>query len=119
MNIKKYHIIIGLILALFGLICTGLSVATYFKPEIPVDIEAMKTQAALNCQQQGITLGFSVKKDKDLLVFTPKNPSIDDPRPDIYKSSILIERCEKMLVNYFCMGEECENPVILKMTTFK
>jgi len=115
MNIKKYHIILGLLLTLFGIVCTSFSIMNYLKPEMEVNIVNIKNTAINKCQQEGINVGFNVMKTNDELSFTPKGDALENPTPYMYKASLLIEKCPNMHVKYFCMGEECESPLILKM----
>lgn len=115
MNIKKYHIILGLLLTLFGIVCTSFSIINYLKPELEVNIINIKNTSINECQQEGINAGFNVMKSNDNLTFTPKGDVLNNPTPYMYKASLLIEKCSNLHVEYFCMGEECDNPLILKM----
>lgn len=120
MNTKKYHAIIGTLLIIFGLICTGISIANYLKPEAKVDIESISLASLKNCQQEAINSGFNVAMAGDELRISPKKTEVlNNPMPEIYKLSILITKCENVYVESFCAGEECSQPIELIMKKFK
>jgi hypothetical protein len=108
MNAKKYHIIVGLILMLFGFVCTGFSVMQYIKPEHKVDITKIMRDEANICKTKAITAGFNASFNGDLLTITSKRTDIlNNPTQEIYKSSILISQCNKLEVKEFCLGQGC------------
>jgi len=115
MNTKRYHIIIGLLLILFGLTCTVISILTYLKPENKVDIESVKSLALNSCLIEAKKSGFDAKKiENEIVIHSKKSDILDNPMPEIYKSSILITKCENVDVKSFCVGEECEKFFTLK-----
>lgn len=108
MNAKKYHIIVGLILILFGFICTGFSALQYMKPEHKVDKTKIMRDEANICKSKAITAGFNASFNGDILTVTSKRLDIlDNPTQEIYKSSILITQCNKLEVKEFCLGQGC------------
>lgn len=108
MNAKKYHIIVGLILILFGFICTGFSAMQYMKPEHKVDTTKIMRDEANICKSKAITAGFNASFNGDILTITSKRSNIlDNPTQEIYKSSILISQCNKLEVKEFCLGQGC------------
>lgn len=113
MNTKKYHIMIGLLLILFGFICTGFSIYIYFKPELKSDLNAELNQKVNECKTLAISSGFNVEEQKTgaiitSMTITAKDQSIlNDPMPYIYKSSLLISKCTNMKIKTFCIGEGC------------
>lgn len=108
MNTKKYHIIVGLILMLFGFVCTGFSVMQYIKPEHKVDTTKIMRDDANICKTKAITAGFNASFNGDLLTITSKRTDIlNNPTQEIYKSSILISQCNKLEVKEFCLGQGC------------
>lgn len=108
MNAKKYHILVGLILIIFGFVCTGFSVMQYIKPEHKTDVNKVMRDEANQCKTKAITAGFNASFDGDILSITSKRANIlDNPTPEIYKSSILITQCEKLAVKEFCLGQGC------------
>ena len=68
MNAKKYHIIVGLILILFGVVCTGFSVMQYMKPEHKIDISKIIRDEANICKTKAITAGFNASFNGDVLI---------------------------------------------------
>lgn len=108
MNAKKYHIIVGLILMLFGFVCTGFSVMQYIKPEHKIDTTKIMRDEANICKTKAITAGFNASFNGDLLTITSKRTDIlNNPTQEIYKSSILISQCDKLEVKEFCLGQGC------------
>lgn len=108
MNAKKYHIIVGLILILFGVVCTGFSVMQYMKPEHKIDISKIIRDEANICKTKAITAGFNASFNGDVLTITSKRSDIlNNPTQEIYKSSILISQCNKLEVKEFCLGQGC------------
>ena len=108
MNAKKYHIIVGLILILFGFVCTGFSAMQYMKPEHKVDKSKIMRDEANICKSKAITAGFNASFNGDILTVTSKRLDIlDNPTQEIYKSSILISQCNKLEVKEFCLGQGC------------
>lgn len=108
MNAKKYHIIVGLILILFGFICTGFSAMQYMKPEHKVDKTKIMRDEANICKTKAITAGFNASFNGDILTITSKRSDIlNNPTQEIYKSSILISQCDKLEVKEFCLGQGC------------
>jgi hypothetical protein len=108
MNAKKYHIIVGLILILFGVVCTGFSVMQYMKPEHKVDKTKIMRDEANICKTKAITAGFNASFNGDILTVTSKRSNIlDNPTSEVYKSSILISQCDKLEVKEFCLGQGC------------
>lgn len=108
MNAKKYHIIVGLILMLFGFVCTGFSVMQYIKPEHKIDKTKIMRDEANICKTKAITAGFNASFNGDLLTITSKRVDIlNNPTQEIYKSSILISQCDKLEVKEFCLGQGC------------
>jgi hypothetical protein len=108
MNAKKYHIIVGLILILFGFVCTGFSAMQYMKPEHKVDKSKIIRDEANICKTKAITAGFNASFNGDILTVTSKRANIlDNPTAEIYKSSILISQCNKLEVKEFCLGQGC------------
>lgn len=108
MNAKKYHIIVGLILILFGFLCTGFSVMQYMKPEHKVDKNKIMKEEANLCKTKAILAGFNASFNGDILTITSKRSDIlDNPTQEIYKSSILISQCDKLEVKEFCLGQGC------------
>lgn len=108
MNAKKYHIIVGLILMLFGFICTGFSVMQYIKPEHKVDKTKIMREESNICKTKAIMAGFNASFNGDLLTITSKRADIlNNPTQEIYKSSILIAQCDKLEVKDFCLGQGC------------
>jgi len=108
MNAKKYHIIVGLILILFGFVCTGFSVMQYIKPEHKMDKTKIMKDEANMCKTKAITAGFNASFNGDVLTITSKRQNIlDNPTQEIYKSSILISQCDKLEVKEFCLGQGC------------
>lgn len=108
MNAKKYHIIVGLILMLFGFVCTGFSIMQYLKPEQKVDQSKIMRDEANICKTKAITAGFNASFNGDVLTITSKRSDIlDNPTQEIYKSSILISQCDKLEVKEFCLGQGC------------
>lgn len=108
MNAKKYHILVGLILILFGFICTGFSALQYMKPEHKVDKTKILKEEANFCKTKAITAGFNASFSGDILSITSKRSNIlDNPTSEIYKSSILISQCDKLEVHEFCLGQGC------------
>jgi len=108
MNAKKYHIIVGLILILFGFVCTGFSAMQYMKPEHKVDKSKIIRDEANICKTKAITAGFNASFNGDILTVTSKRANIlDNPTAEIYKSSILISQCDKLEVKEFCLGQGC------------
>lgn len=108
MNAKKYHIIVGLILILFGFACTGFSIMQYLKPENKVDVSKLIRDEANMCKTKAITAGFNASFNGDILTITSKRTNIlDNPTQEIYKSSILISQCDKLEVKEFCLGQGC------------
>lgn len=108
MNAKKYHIIVGLILILFGVVCTGFSVMQYMKPEHKIDISKIIRDEANICKTKAITAGFNASFNGDVLTITSKRSDIlNNPTQEIYKSSILISQCDKLEVKEFCLGQGC------------
>ncbi len=103
-------------MALFGFACTGVSIMNYLKPEIAIDKVAIKNKAMNDCQQFAIATGFNISKTPTELVLFPKEEgqALLNPVPYIYKASLMVEKCHNLHVKYFCMGEECEKPVIIK-----
>lgn len=119
MNAKKYHILVGLILILFGFVCTGYSVFQYMKPEHKVDKTKILKEEANFCKTKAITAGFKASFNGDILTITSKrNNILDNPTSEVYKSSILISQCNKLEVQEFCLGQGCvplyQNEFILK-----
>ena len=108
MNAKKYHIIVGLILILFGFICTGFSAMQYMKPEQKVDKTKIMRDEANLCKTKAITAGFNASFNGDILTITSKRSDIlNNPTQEISKSSILISQCNKLEVKEFCLGQGC------------
>lgn len=108
MNAKKYHIIVGLILMLFGFACTGISIMQYIKPEHKIDKTKIMRDEANICKTKAITAGFNASFNGDLLTITSKRSDIlNNPTQEIYKSSILISQCDKLEVKEFCLGQGC------------
>lgn len=108
MNAKKYHIIVGLILVIFGFVCTGFSVMQYIKPEHKVDKTKIMKDEANICKTKAITAGFNASFNGDILTITSKRVDIlNNPTQEIYKSSILISQCDKLEVKEFCLGQGC------------
>lgn len=117
MNSKKYNIILGTLLIIFGLICTGISVFNYLKPEIVVDINKIKETSISECQQNALNNGFSTSRIGDEIIATARNQTnvLNNPMPLVYKSTIVIEKCDNMHLTYYCVGTECEQKFIFKM----
>jgi hypothetical protein len=108
MNAKKYHVIVGLILILFGFVCTGFSAMQYMKPEHTLDKTKIMRDEANMCKTKAITAGFNASFNGDILTITSKRSDIlDNPTQEIYKSSILISQCDKLEVKEFCLGQGC------------
>ncbi len=117
MNTKKYHIILGCLLMIFGFVCTGFSIFNYIKPEIVIDINTVKEKAIADCQQNALNNGFSASRMGDEIIVSAKNSAeiFNNPMPSVYKSSIVIEKCENMHLSYYCIGEECSQKFVFKM----
>lgn len=117
MNTKKYHIILGTLLMLFGLICTGFSMYNYAKPEIVVDMKLIKENSINNCQQIALNNGFSSSRMGDEIIVSPRisSKALINPMPLVYKSTIVLEKCENMHLTYYCIGDECEQKFTFKM----
>lgn len=108
MNAKKYHILVGFVLIIFGFICTGFSVLQYIKPEHKLDKTKILRDEANICKTKAITAGFNASFNGDLLTITSKrNDILNNPTQEIYKSSILISQCDKLEVKEFCLGQGC------------
>lgn len=117
MNTKKYHMIIGILLMLFGIICTGFSMYNYVKPEITVNIKTLEEKSIKDCQQIAINNGFSSSRIGDELIMTSRNSlrDLNNPMPLVYKSTIVIEKCDNMHLISYCIGQECDQNFNFKM----
>lgn len=117
MNKKKRNTLLGTLLIIFGLVCTGISIFNYIKPEITVDIIKIKEDSIYACQQHALSNGFSTSRMGDEIIATSKNNEsfLKNPMPFVYKSTIVIEKCENMHLTYYCAGGDCEQEFIFKM----
>lgn len=113
MNTKKYHLIIGLLLIIFGFICTGFSIYIYFKPEVKTDLNAELNRKVNECKTLAISSGFNIEEQKtgsittSMIISAKEQSILNDPMPYIYKSSLLLDKCTNMEIKTFCVGEGC------------
>jgi hypothetical protein len=113
MNTKKYHMIIGTLLVLFGVVCTTISVFIYLKPEIQPDLNGLINAKTQECYNLAVSSGFNVETVKTgniimNLKITAKEPDIlNNPMPVVYKSSLLISKCNNLKIKNYCLGQDC------------
>lgn len=117
MTKKKLNIILGTLLTIFGLVCTGISIFNYIKPEIVIDINKVKEKSIADCQQHSLNNGFSTSRMGDEIISTAREITsfLNNPMPFVYKSTIVIEKCQNMNLSYYCAGPDCEQKFIFKM----
>ncbi len=113
MNTKKYHMIIGTLLIMFGFFCTGFSIYIYLKPEVEADMNLLLNNKVNECKTLASNSGFNVEVESTgnvttlIKLKTKEDSVLDNPMPYIYKASLLISKCNNMKVKKFCVGEGC------------
>lgn len=113
MNTKKYHMIIGSLLIIFGLICTAISVFIYLKPEIEPDLNALLNAKTQECYNLAVSSGFNVETVKSGSIITnikitaKESDLLNNPMPAVYKSSLLISKCNNLKIKNYCLGQDC------------
>lgn len=106
---KKSNVTIGLFMAIIGFAAMGLSVYIFSKPEQKIDISQEMNKEVSACMQEAQKLKFLVISSPSQITIKSNYSNNDKifAERELYKSSLLIEKCENLELVNFCAGEGC------------
>lgn len=109
---KKSNLTIGSIMILIGIFFIVFASYIYMEPRRTLDINNEMNKEVNNCINESKNLGFVVSKKDNKTVVVESNYSYNNKElieKELYKSSLVLEKCKNLNLVNFCAGENCNN----------
>lgn len=109
---KKSNLTIGSIMILIGICFIAFSSYIYMEPRKILDVTDEMNKEVNNCINESKNLGFIVSKKDNKTIFMESNYTYNNKElieKELYKSSLVLEKCNKLNLVSFCAGEGCKD----------